>query len=103
MGVEQKLNVDTGAKIQLQEYLKDKANILTANTFDGVDGLCGVISFVMKEACEYLGIVPVENAKKTSVKEKIYLFNLEKIEFYNQRQNKVIEVAHKHNIPLDSE
>jgi len=103
LGVGKDLDIDISLKIKIQEFLRDKASLLVPTTFDGVDGLCGVISFLMKEVCEYLGVLPMEIVKKTSVKEKIYLLNLEKVEFYNQRQNKVIEVAHKHNIPLDSE
>jgi len=102
LGVEKRLEIDTATKVKIQEYVKDKSAILNPNTFDGVDGLCGVISFLMKEISEYLGVTPLENAKKISAKEKIYLLNNEKIEFYNQRENKIIEIAHKHGVVLDS-
>lgn len=98
MGVEKNLDLSTERKVRIQEFLRDKTAILNPSSFDGVDALCGVISFLMKEACEYLGVIPVELAKKAAAKEKIYLLNQEKIDYYMQRKNKLSEIADKHGI-----
>ena len=102
MSIEKHLDIPVERKIRIQEFLKDKGAILNPTSFDALDGLCGVISFLMKEASEYLGVQPAENVKKASAKEKVYLLNEEKFNYYNERQNRLIEVAHKNNVPLDS-
>jgi hypothetical protein len=96
------VNVDTQKKIELQHYLQGKHSILEQNHFEGANDFAKGAAAITREVCEHLGVVPAENATEVSVKERVYAFNEEKIAAYNLKENKIIDIAHKYNIALDS-
>ena len=91
LSIQKYLNLSTQRKNEIYKFLKDKTSILDSKTFDGVDTLCGVISFVLKEACDYLGVLPLEIVKSSLGKERVYLFNNEMIEHYQGKLQKLYE------------
>jgi hypothetical protein len=91
--LEKHAEMDIKQKIKLQKFIEEKPEIINPSNFDGVDGLCGVISFLLKEISEYLGIIPSDNVKKVSLKEKIFLYNQEKIEHYSGQLSKLTDVT----------
>mmetsp|Transcript_24586 Transcript_24586/g.21766 ORF Transcript_24586/g.21766 Transcript_24586/m.21766 type:complete len:166 (-) Transcript_24586:36-533(-) len=96
---EKKVDLTTPRKIELEKIVQSNPQIINPSTYEGVDGLCGVISFILKEVSEYLGIISLESAKKTTLKEKILGYNSEKITYFTELRDKLTEVANKHNIP----
>jgi hypothetical protein len=45
-------------------------------------------------------VIPLEMTKKASAKERIYLFNIEKIRYYENRLEKFNEIVKQHNLPV---
>jgi hypothetical protein len=102
LGIKEQLNLDMKTKIKLQKYLGDKGKgeVLNPVIYEDSDKFCGVVSFLLKEVCEYLGVIPLEMTKKASAKERIYLFNIEKIRYYENRLEKFNEIVKQHNLPV---
>lgn len=94
------MELDTKLKIKMQKLLKQHKDILNPRSFDGIDGFCGVLSFLLKEVCEYLGLLPIDMVKKLNSKERLYLFNLQKIEYYESQIQKISEVAGQRQLAL---
>jgi len=89
LSIEKHLNLTTERKKEICKFLKDKTMILDSKSFDGVDTFCGVASFVLKETCDYLGVLPLEAVKNTAGKEKVYLFNIEMIQYYERKLKEI--------------
>ena len=102
LGIKEHLNLDMRTRNKLQKYLADKGEVLNPGAYEGSDRFCEVISFLLKEVCEYLGVIPLEMTKKTSAKERIYLFNLEKIKHYEHRLEELNEIVKQQNLPVTS-
>ena len=77
--------------------MKGKAKVFNPNVFDNVP-FCMVVSILMKEICEHLGILSTDSPKKPNNNDKIYIFNQERVDVYNQRQNELLELIKKFNL-----
>lgn len=82
-------------KIKLQKLFENNAKILDPETFAQIGDLPGCLCFLMKEIAEHLGLIPIANASKQFLKERIYLFNKEVIDSLNEKQNKLIQIKNK--------
>lgn len=98
-GLGENINLDTQKKIELQDFLKGKQSIFDSQ---GANAFAKGAAAITKDVSEHLGVVPEEGATEASVKERVYAFNEEKIAMYNLKENKIIEIAHKYNVKLDS-
>lgn len=62
--------------------------MLDTNTFESTessDDLCGVLSLLIKDICDYMGVYhpsKLSNDTNKSNLRNIYLYNLEKLKFY---------------------
>lgn len=91
--------VPLDVKIKMEKRAKEDLSVLNPATFDTIDALAGVFSFVMKEVCEHMGIVQNEGKKGKSNNDKVLGFTEKKIEFFNGKQDKFLNISKKYNIP----
>lgn len=52
-------------KIQVHEILQKDLSVIDPKSFYSTDALCGVLCLVLKEICEYLGLIPVKGGSLT--------------------------------------
>ena len=60
-----------------------------------------VISVLMKDICEHLGIIRVDLSKNPNNEDKIYILNQERVDVYNRRQNELLELIKKFDLSSD--
>lgn len=82
-------------KVKLQKLFESNSKILDPETFSQIGDLPGCLCFLMKEIAEHLGLIPIANATKQFLKERIYLFNKELINSYNEKQNRLLKIKEK--------
>eukprot|EP01016_Furgasonia_blochmanni_P043416 TRINITY_DN5894_c0_g1_i3.p1 TRINITY_DN5894_c0_g1~~TRINITY_DN5894_c0_g1_i3.p1 ORF type:complete len:671 (+),score=276.46 TRINITY_DN5894_c0_g1_i3:66-2078(+) len=90
-GLEKKTKLPVKAKMRIERILNQDPDILKANTYmnpESTDSLCQALSFVVKDFCEFLGIAIVVGPNGfASNADKVYLYNQDKVQYYNDRQN----------------
>jgi len=102
LSVEQKTDISIEKTLKIKKLIKGRSTVLNPNTFDNINPFCMVISILLKEICEYLGILNTDPSKKGSNNnDKIYQFNHERIDLNNQRQNKLLELTKKFNLSTE--
>ena len=85
----QDLNIDIKLKKKIHKILANNEEVLDPTCFDDIDEFCSTLSFIIKDICEYLGILPVRMVKKVAAKEKVFLFNEKKIRYYQDLISKL--------------
>mgnify|MGYP003577198326 CR=1 FL=1 len=83
------INLKTKQKVQIEKFLQDKLLIFSSTSFEKSDQFCWAVSQLLKDVCEHLGVVTIESTKDISTKEKLFLYNQEKILFYKQKIEKL--------------
>jgi hypothetical protein len=78
-------------KIEIQKFLAGSNDFLDVAKFENIDALCGAIATLLKEITEHLGVFPAKLANKSYQKEKIYLFNTEKLKFLDNQISDLIK------------
>jgi len=86
------------AKIKMEKLAKQDLSVLNASTFDSLDALSGVLSFMLKEVTEYMGLVQQETKKGKNNNDKILKYGEEKADYFNKKQDKLIAISKKYNI-----
>jgi cob(I)alamin adenosyltransferase len=71
--------------------LAGSTDCLDVAKFENIDGLCGAIATLLKEITEHLGVLPTKLATKAHQKEKIYLFNTEKLKYLDNQISELIK------------
>lgn len=81
--------------MKIEKIVKEDPTVLDAATFDDIDALAGVFSFIMREVVEYRGVLQGKNNTNKALK-----YNNQKLEHLNQKQNKLINILSKYNIAI---
>jgi len=82
----------------MEKVAKEDPSILNPSTFDSLDALSGVVSFMMKEVAEFMGLVTQESKKGQSNADRVLAYSKEKNDYFNQQQDKLIAISKKYNI-----
>ena len=90
--------VPLATKIKMEKSAKQDPSVLVPSTFDSLDALSGVISFMMKEITEYMGLVPQESKKGKGNADKVLKYSKEKADYFNKKQDNLIAISKKYNI-----
>lgn len=86
------LNLQTKQKVQIEKFLQDKREVFNSTSYEKSDQFCWAISQLLKDACEHLGVLGMESARDISTKEKLFLYNQEKILYYKQKVEKLKKI-----------
>ncbi len=86
------LNIKIKPKIQIEKFLQDKLEIFHSTSYEKSDQFCWAISQLFKDVCEHLGVLGMETVKEISTKEKLFLYNQEKILYYKQKVEKLKKI-----------
>lgn len=86
------------SKLKMEKIAKEDLTVLNPTTYDTIDALSGVMSFMMKELTEHMGLVQAETKKGKGNSSKVLKYNKEKVAYFEQRKHKLHDLLKKYKI-----
>ena len=72
----------------MEKIINNNLFIVNPQTYDSIDALSGVISFLISDFADFYGLIKPNNGIKIN-NERRFIFNKQKYEYYEEKLNEI--------------